>query len=67
MMQMPLVIVLAGAMVGVCVGLIGTSGAIMIPLLVYGFGLTQLRAQGTALFIALMPVWVVPLIPYARA
>jgi hypothetical protein len=63
----PWVAVLAGAAVGVCVGLIGTSGAIMIPVLIFGFGLSQLRAQGTALLIALTPVWIFPLIPYARA
>lgn len=67
MTQNPFGIIVAGALVGVCVGLIGTSGAIMIPVLVYGFGLTQLRAQGTSLFIALLPVWIAPVIPYARA
>jgi uncharacterized membrane protein YfcA len=56
-----------GAVVGVLVGLIGTSGAIMIPVLIFVFGLTQLKAQGTALFIALTPLWIFPLIPYARA
>ncbi len=53
--------------VGVLVGLVGTSGAILIPTLVFVFGLTQLKAQGTALFIALTPIWIVPLIPYWRA
>lgn len=67
MTQHPLGIVVAGVLVGVCVGLIGTSGAVMIPVLVYGFGLTQLRAQGTSLFIALLPIWAAPVIPYARA
>lgn len=67
MTDSPFVIMVAGVLVGVCVGLIGTSGAVMIPVLVYGFGLTQLRAQGTSLFIALLPVWIFPLIPYARA
>jgi len=67
MSAQPWVAVLAGAAVGVCVGLIGTSGAIMIPVLIFGFGLSQLRAQGTALFIAMLPVWVFPMVPYARA
>ncbi|HZL28706.1 MAG TPA: hypothetical protein VFC39_19430 [Acidobacteriaceae bacterium] len=58
----PWVAVLAGTAVGVCVGLIGTSGAIMIPVLIFGFGLSQLRAQGTALFIAMLPVWIFPVI-----
>lgn len=67
MIQNPFATIVAGVLVGLCVGLIGTSGAIMIPVLVYAFGLTQLRAQGTSLFIALLPVWAAPLIPYARA
>ncbi len=56
-----------GALVGVFVGLVGTSGAVMIPTLVLVFGLSQLRAQGTALFLALLPVWIGPLLPYIRA
>jgi uncharacterized protein len=63
----PIAIVVVGTLVGVFVGLVGTSGAVMIPTLVFIFGLTQLRAQGTALFIALLPVWIGPLLPYARA
>ncbi|MDE1160956.1 MAG: sulfite exporter TauE/SafE family protein [Acidobacteriaceae bacterium] len=56
-----------GLLIGVCVGLAGTSGAFLIPTLVYVFGERQLRAQGTALFIALTPVWLGPLIPYWRS
>ena len=61
------VVILAGAVLGIFVGLAGTGGAFIIPALVYGFGMTQIRAQGTALFIAASPVWIVPMIPYARA
>lgn len=61
------VVLLVGAVVGVFVGLVGTSGAVMIPTLVLVFGLNQLRAQGTALFLALLPVWIGPMLPYARA
>ena len=60
-------VVLTGALVGVLVGLTGTSGAFIIPTLVYVFGLTQMRAQGTSLFIALIPIWIAPLWSYARA
>lgn len=63
----PFATVLVGAVVGVCVGLVGTSGALMIPVMVLVFGLSQLQAQGTALFIALLPIWFMPLLPYARA
>lgn len=61
------VVILAGALIGVFVGMLGTSGAITIPVLVYVFGLSQVRAQGTSLFIALIPLWIGPLLPYARA
>ena len=60
-------VVVTGALVGVLVGLSGTSGAFIIPMLVYVFGLTQLRAQGTSLFIALIPIWIAPLWSYARS
>ena len=60
-------VILIGALVGVLVGLSGTSGAFIIPTLVYVFGLTQMRAQGTSLFIALIPIWIAPLWSYARA
>jgi len=47
--------------------MIGTSGAIIIPTLIFVFGLSQLRAQGTSLFVAMMPLWIAPVIPYWRA
>jgi len=56
-----------GAIVGVLVGITGTSGAFLIPTLVFVFGMGQIRAQGTALLIAASPVWIFPLIPYWRA
>lgn len=56
-----------GIAVGLCVGLVGTSGAFLIPTMVFLFGESQLSAQGTALFVALTPLWIVPLIPYWRS
>ena len=61
------IIILIGAVVGVVVGTIGTSGAIMIPLLVFMFGLSQTSAQGTALLMASCPLWIAPMLVYARA
>ncbi len=67
-MNSPLVIAVPiGLVLGVCVGLAGTSGAFLIPVLVFVFGEKELRAQGTALLVALSPVWLGPLIPYWRA
>lgn len=60
-------ILVGGCGIGVLVGMLGTSGAITIPVLVYLFGLTQVRAQGTSLFIAALPIWIAPLLPYAKA
>jgi hypothetical protein len=61
------IIILIGAIVGVIVGAIGTSGAIMIPLLIFVFGLSQTSAQGTALLMASCPLWIAPMLVYARA
>ena len=60
-------IVLAGVAVGIFVGMVGTSGALLVPTLVLVFGLSQRVAQGTSIIIASIPVWVGPLLPYARA
>lgn len=60
-------LVLAGMVMGVFVGMVGTSGAVLIPAMVFVFGLSQIKAQGTALFIAAIPVWFGPMLPYARA
>lgn len=60
-------IIAAGLLVGVFVGLVGTGGAFIIPVLVYMFRMSQLKAQGTALLLAASPIWVFPFIPYWRA
>ena len=39
-------VVLAGLVLGVLVGVVGTGGAFLIPVLVYIFKMGQLRAQG---------------------
>jgi len=57
---------LVGGIVGVLVGLTGTGGAFVIPALIYFFRMDQLRAQGTALLISSLPIWVIPFIPYFR-
>ena len=59
--------IVAGVAVGVFVGIVGTGGAFIIPVLVYIFKMDQLKAQGTALLIAASPIWLFPFIPYWRA
>ena len=67
-MKMPVIALLAaGLAIGICVGIVGTGGAFIIPVLVYIFGMGQLKAQGTALLIAAFPIWFFPFIPYWRA
>jgi uncharacterized protein len=56
-----------GAIIGVLVGITGTGGAFVIPALMYLFRMDQLRAQGTALMISSVPIWIIAFIPYARS
>ena len=55
-----------GAVIGVLVCITGTGGAFVIPALMYLFRMDQLRAQGTALMISSVPIWIIAFIPYAR-
>ena len=46
-----------GVAIGVISGLIGLGGAIfLIPILVYGYGMDQHRAQGTSVATLLLPI-----------
>lgn len=46
-----------GTLIGIFSGLLGIGGAIiLIPILVYGFGYTQVQATGTSLVALLLPV-----------
>ena len=50
--------IIIGLIAGFCGGALGLGGgAIMVPLLVMWFGLTQHQAQGTALTVMLIPVF----------
>ena len=56
-----------GLAAGVLSGIIGIGGGILlIPALVYAFGMTQLKAQGTSLAVLLLPVGILAVIPYYR-
>ena len=55
-MQSPLLVVI-GVLIGTISGLLGIGGAIiLIPILVYGFGYSQIQATGTSLVALLLPV-----------
>ena len=60
-----LVVGLVGGCLGGLVGLGG--GFIMVPLLIYLFGMAQLDAQGTSLAILLLPDGILSVVPYWRA
>jgi uncharacterized membrane protein YfcA len=56
-----------GLAAGVLSGIIGIGGGILlIPALVYMFGMSQLKAQGTSLAVLLLPVGILAVLPYYR-
>jgi uncharacterized membrane protein YfcA len=59
-------ILLVTLCLGVILGLVGTGGALLIPALIFIFGLEQRNAQGTALLISALPVAFIPFLPYFR-
>ena len=65
---MLIVAALVGAATGVISGLMGLGGAIvLIPALVYLFGMSQHEAQGTSLATLLLPIGVFAFLQYYRA
>ncbi len=63
-----LLFLLVGLAVGVLSGLVGIGGGILIiPILVYGFHMTQHKAQGTSLGALLAPIGLLAFIEYYRA
>src|SRR5262249_3528168 len=63
-----LALLVAGVAVGILSGLIGLGGGVfIIPILVYGFGLSQHKAQGTSLGALLAPIGLLAFIEYFKA
>jgi uncharacterized membrane protein YfcA len=59
---------LVGLAVGVLSGLIGLGGGVfIIPILTYGFGMSQHKAQGTSLGALLAPIGLLAFIEYYKA
>jgi len=59
---------LCGIAVGILSGLVGIGGGILIiPILVYGFRMSQHKAQGTSLGALLLPIGLLAFIEYYRA
>jgi uncharacterized membrane protein YfcA len=62
-----LLFLLAGLVVGFVSGMIGLGGGIfIIPILTYGFGMSQHKAQGTSLGALLAPIGLFAFIEYYR-
>ena len=60
--------VIAGFLTGILGGLFGVGGGeIFIPLLIYVFGFSQHKAQGTSLAVLLPPIGLLATIRYYRA
>jgi uncharacterized membrane protein YfcA len=59
---------LLGFLTGILSGLVGIGGGIiMIPAMVYGFHMTQRRAQGTSLGAMLAPIGILAFYEYYKA
>ena len=59
---------LLGAIIGIISGLIGIGGgAFLIPALIYFYGMSQIKAQGTSLGTLLLPIGVFAFWTYYRA
>jgi len=61
----PVVYIILGVVAGICGGMFGIGGGtILIPALVYLFGLTQHQAQGTTLAIMVPPIGLLAALRY---
>ncbi len=57
-----------GVMIGIVSGLVGIGGgAMLIPILIYGYGMDQHRAQGTSLAMLLAPSGLLAFWKYYKA
>lgn len=66
--QSILILVIIGISSGILSGFVGVGGGIIIvPALVFFLGLSQHEAQGTSLFILLLPVGILAVMNYYKA
>jgi uncharacterized membrane protein YfcA len=63
-----LILLSIGMMAGILSGFVGIGGGVIIvPALVFALGLSQHEAQGTSLFVLMMPVVLLSVINYWKA
>ncbi|MES2514926.1 MAG: sulfite exporter TauE/SafE family protein [Bacteroidota bacterium] len=66
--QILLILLAVGLAAGVLSGMVGIGGGIIIvPVLVYFLGFTQHQAQGTTLFMFLLPIGILGVMNYHKA
>lgn len=66
--QMILLLVAVGLAAGLMSGFVGIGGGvIMVPVLYYGLGFSQMSAQGTSLAVLAMPVGILAVMNYYKA
>ena len=66
-MTHPAILILFGVIVGVFSGVMGLGGgSVMIPVMVFAFGMTQQQAHGTSLAVMIPPVALPAVIEYWR-
>ena len=62
------ILILIGLLAGILSGFVGVGGGILIvPALVYFLGMSQHEAQGTSLFVLLLPVGIFAVVNYAKS
>ena len=65
--QTILILILIGLLAGMLSGFVGVGGGIIIvPALIYFLGFTQHQAQGTSLFILVLPVGILAVMNYYK-
>ena len=63
--QTVLILIVIGLLAGILSGFVGVGGGVIIvPALVYALGMSQHGAQGTSLFILLLPVGILAVYNY---
>jgi len=62
------ILILTGIVAGIAAGFFGIGGGVVvIPMLIYFFGMTQHEAQGTSLAFLLAPIGILAFINYYKA
>lgn len=62
-----IILVFIGVAAGILSGFVGIGGGVVIvPALIYFFGMSQMEAQGTSLFLMLPPIGILAVLNYYR-